>query len=152
MPYIYNCTDADVTTQVFGNWFKFKSGQIKWMDEHMVRFIEENRQETGLVGLPDTFEDPGFKTTEEGEALLASAKEKGITRLVDFYREVIKNNQVSLRRDLARANEKVDPAVEASKGEIEAMRIVAKYQRLKEDTSQKRIDEVKTLLKDVGPL
>jgi hypothetical protein len=86
---------------------------------------------------------------------LAGAEQRGqlieqaLERYVARHREIIYNNQVSLRRDLEVANIKADPAVFASKGEIESMRLVAKYQKRTEDAEQAKIDEVKKLMGQV---
>jgi hypothetical protein len=54
-----------------------------------------------------------------------------------------------MKQDLGKANIQADPAVFASKGELDAMRLVAKYQKTAEDTEQLKIDEVKKLMKNV---
>jgi hypothetical protein len=163
MPRVYNPTEETVETRVFGSYFTFKPGQMKNMNKNFCDFIASDRQQTGLVILPPEF-DPmdedryveGFEKTPEGKAVLAEKREEGIRNLINFHVGVIRNNQVSLKRDLARHDPSNDPtklaAIEASKGEIESMRLVAKYKKLKLNNEEKQITEVNKLLEDVGPL
>lgn len=152
MPYVFNGTKEDVVVKLQGKYFSFKPEQIKQMDEDKAQFISMERKESGLSVLPEAFEDLEFRQSEEGQKLLQEARERGIDNLINFHREVIKNNQVSLRKDLARAGEKVDPAVEVSAGELASMQLVAKYQKSKDDAAESRIQEVKELMKKVGTL
>ena len=146
MSLIFNATDHTVTTQARGNWFTFKPKQIKQMEGKLAQFLAEMRGEDGLMLLPDEFEDPDFQKTAEGKAILAKTTEEGIAKLTEKLRKVIYNLQVSLKIDLEKANIKVDPAAFASKGELEAMRMLAQYQKHGEDAQQKKIDEVKELM------
>lgn len=152
MAYVFNGTKEEVTVKLQGKWFVFKPEQLKHMDDDKCLFISQERKESGLIVVGDQFEDPTFKESDEGKAILQEARERGIDNFIAHHREIIRNNQVSLRRDLARANEKVDPAVEASEGELASMRLVAKYQKQKQDNAENRINEVKVLMKEVGSL
>lgn len=164
MAKVWNPTEELVKTKVFGNWFEFKPGQMKSMNRHVSDFINEMRRETGLVVLPVEFgpeEDndafiPGYADTEEGKAALAEKKKEGISALVRHHLGVIHNNQVSLKRDLAHFDPSNDPkrlaAIEASGGEMESMRVVAKYRNMKLDDSENRANEIEKLLQKVGPL
>lgn len=149
MPLVMNATQEDQSFKAFGKWFSFKPLQKKLMSEDMAMFISQQRRENGMVVLPADFEDPSFELTEEGKAVLEKKKSEGIKNYVDHHRDIIYNNQVSLRKDLERQGNKVDPAVEISDGELKAMEIVARYQKQKEDSTQKKVDHVKSLLKDI---
>jgi hypothetical protein len=163
MPKVYNPTEETVETRVFGSYFTFKPGQMKNMNQNFCDFIQSNRKDTGLVVLPAEF-DPmaeehyieGFEKTTEGKAILAQKREEGIKNLIDFHLGVIRNNQVSLKKDLARHDPSNDPAklaaIEASKGELESMRLVAKYKKMKLNSEDKRLNEVDKLLEEVGPI
>lgn len=153
MPVIYNATEEVQSVKAHGNHFTFKPKQIKLVhSDSLAQFLTIERGDHGLVSLSDKFEDPEYKLSDEGKAELAAAEEKGINAYVNKLRLLIKNNQVSLRRDLERANIKIDPSSEISDGELEAMRTVAKYQKKKEDAAQKRMEEVKELTKKIGNL
>lgn len=163
MARIWNPTEETVQTRIFGNHFEFKPGQFKIMQEHFAKFIEMNRKEDGLVVLPDEF-DPqnedkyieGYDKTPEGKAILAQKKAEGIQNLVNHYQRIVYNNQVALRNDLVRHDPHTDPiklaAINASKGEMEAMRLVAKYSKLAKDNNEAKAKEVEKLMSEIGPI
>ena len=146
---ILNPTAEKQLVQVLGNWFAFAPGQVKNLRDEFGEFIRGQKQYTGLVEIPESLEDPEFKTSPEGKELLSEHAERGIKAYVDYHRKIIANNQVSMRQDLEKSNIKADPSVYASAGELESMRIVAKYQRSKNDDAQAKVDEVKKLLKEI---
>lgn len=125
-------------------------------------FIARDRAYTGLIVLPDEFDRQsesyieGYEKTPEGLAVLASVKEKGINSLIEFHMRVVMNNQVSLRKELAHQYPGSDhsklAALDASKGEIESMRLVAKYKGKTSGNDQKKIDEVQKLMTQIGPV
>ncbi len=150
MPLVLNATKEVQSFKVHGAWFVLKPDQSKLMDEDKARFISMERKENGLAVLPAEFEDPEYRATEEGKALLDRLKKEAVDSYVEFHRDIIRNNQISLRQDLAKANEKADPAIYASEGEVKAMELVAKYQEEKNDSEQKKIDRIKELMTQVG--
>ena len=163
MSRIWNPTEETVETKMFGSYFTFKPGQMKTMQEHFAKFIEMNRKETGLVTLPDEFDTmneetyiEGYDKTPEGKEILAKKKKQGIENLLAHYSQIVYNNQVSLRRDLAHKDPHTDAvklsAINASSGELEAMRLVAKYQKLKLDDQGAKVSEVEKLMKEIGPI
>ena len=151
MALIFNATNEVQKTKALGNWFEFKPKQIKQMTDDIAHFLAVERGDLGLVGLPEEMEDPEYRSSPEGKAALAEKEQQGIDKYIQALRAVIYNNQVSLRQDLDKANQKVDPAALASAGELQAMRIVAAYQSKKDDAEQKKVDEIKDLIKKVGP-
>jgi hypothetical protein len=150
MALIFNATNEIQRTKALGNWFEFKPKQIKQMNENIAHFLTTERGDCGLVGLPEEMEDPEYRSSPEGKAILAEKEQQGIDSFVKAQRALIYNNQVSLRKDLDKNNMKLDPAALASDGELNAMRIVAAYQAKKDDSEQKKIDEVRELIKKVG--
>jgi hypothetical protein len=150
MPLIFNTTNEVQKTKALGNWFEFKPKQIKSMSDNIGNFLATERAELGLVALPEELEDAEFRASAEGKAILEAKEQQGIDTYVKALRATIYNNQVSLRQDLEKSNLKIDPAALASEGELVAMRIVASYQAKKDDADQKRIDEVKELIKKTG--
>lgn len=163
MPVVINVTEEEISIQARGHWFNWKPGQRKTIrDEKLAKFIEMDRRGYGLAVLPDlttTEEDNGdVEVTDETIAerkLARAAEEKIATKAaLDAYvfrhREIIKNAQVSLARDLQRADYKYDVAHEMSDGELNAMRTVAKYEKKGKDAAQERINEIEKLKKQIG--
>lgn len=163
MPRIWNPTEETVNTRIFGNHFEFKPGQFKIMKPEFAEFIGRARQHEGLVVLPAEF-DPqdeeryieGYDKTPEGKAILAEKKAEGIRNLVAHYEGIVLNNQVALRKDLAHHDPHTDPirlaAINASKGEMEAMRLVAKYSRMSKENNDAKAKEVEKLMEQIGPI
>jgi hypothetical protein len=159
---IWNPTEEVVSTRINGNWFTIKPGAFKSMHENLANFIEMNRKETGLVTLPDEFEPSSdryvenYHQSDAGKALMAARREDGIRNLIEYYMGIVRNNQVSLRQDLAHRYPTADvsklAAIEASKGDIEAMRLVNKYKGKAADNAQKQAEEVDKLMKQIGPI
>lgn len=148
---IFNTTSEIQKVKAAGNHFEFKPKEVKFFyNTDIAAFIADERKHQGLVALPDEFLEHGYEKTPEGELRLAEFEQAGLDAYLGHLRTVIANNQVSLRQDLEKANLKIDPALLASKGELEAMRTVAKYQRQEEDRAQQKVDEVKELMKKVG--
>jgi tRNA U34 5-carboxymethylaminomethyl modifying GTPase MnmE/TrmE len=163
MARIWNPTEEKVETKIFGSFFTFAPGAFKNMSSHHADFIKMNRKETGLVVLSSKF-DPmdeenyveGYDKSPEGKAELIEKKKEGIQNLLEHYEWIIYNNQVSLRNDLVKKDPHTDPiklaAIHASKGELEAMRLVSKYQKLKLDDQGAKVKEVEKLMSEIGPI
>ncbi len=160
---VYNPTEEDVTTVINGSFFTWKPGQIKQMREPQAQFVSTNRQETGLMVLDDPRFVPAeeqyvlnFDKTEEGKAILTPIREKGINNLVSHLMFIIRNNQISLRQDLANKYPTGDSgkmaAAYASPAELDAMRLVAKYKKKTSSNAAKQIEEVEKLMNDIGPM
>lgn len=159
---VWNPTEEPVSTVINGSHFHWNPGQFKTMREMQARFVSSNRQETGLVVLDDlrfaAGNDefiPGFEKTEEAKPLLSKKQEEGVANLIHHLMGMIRNNQVSLRQDLAHKYPTADAAklaaINASPAELNAMRLVAKYKKKNGDNDAKRVDEVEKLMKDIGP-
>lgn len=152
MALIFNATNEVQSVKAVGNWYTFKPKEIKaFYNANIADFIAQERREYGLVLVDGRLSDLDFRNSEEGKALLTEYEDRGIDQFIDALRARIANNQISLRQDLEKANLKMDPAILASTGEIDAMRTVAKYQKNKEDREQQKIDEVKELMRRAGP-
>lgn len=163
MPRIWNPTEERIETRIFGNHFEFKPNQFKIMKPEFADFITQARGYTGLVVLPPQF-DPqdeehyveGYDKTPEGKAILAEKKSEGINKLLSHYQDIVRNNQVSLRNDLVKKDPHTDPiklaAIEASRGEMDAMRLVAKYSKQSKDSNDAKVKEVEKLMSEIGPI
>lgn len=159
---VWNPTEEEVSTRIQGSWFSFKPNQMKTMDVEKGAFIQTHRMETGLVVLPPEFCEvreeykPGYEQTPEGKAILEQRRGEGVQHLIDFHMSIVKNNQVSLRQDLAHKYPSADfdklAKLEASKGELESMRLVAKYSGKAPDSGKKKVDEIDKLMKQIGPV
>lgn len=152
MPLIMNATHEAQTIVAFGNHFKLAAGQIKMFNENISHFIATERRHQGVVALPEQFEDVEFRSSAEGQRLLAEYRQQGILARINHLKSIIYNNQVSLRQDLEKANIKADPRVFASEGEIAAMEELVSYQTRQEDETAKKVDRIKELEKQIGKL
>lgn len=152
-----NATQETITLKIWGNWFTWKPGQKKVIrDEEMAKFIAMERKDSGIAVIPELMRDDEEVTPEELDARRAASVgveeeecRNALERYVARHREVIANNQISLRRDLQQANIQADPAAYASTGELESMKLVAKYQKRAEDAEAAKIAEVKRLMSQV---
>lgn len=161
MPIVVNATQEEITIKIVGNYFKFGPGKSKTMGKDLATWIQtsEGAKGCGLAVCPDIYQENEElddvteadlkKRQAAHEELKKEACENALLDYIDRYRRVIYNNQVSLKQDLAKSNNPADPAAFISKGELEAMRLVAKYQKRAEDKTQENIDEVKKLMKNV---
>lgn len=163
MPKVYNPLDEDVSICVHGSWLNFPKGQLKNVyQKEKADFISRDRAYTGLIVLPDQF-DPqsesfveGYERTPEGKKILEDSKHMGINKFIEYHMGIVRNNQVSLRQDLAHRYPSADAsklaALDASPGELESMRLVAKYKGRSSDNAQRKVDEIEKLMKEIGPV
>lgn len=163
MPLAINATEETVVIQAAGNYFTFKPGQERTIrSPEIANFIQTERRGFGIAIVPDvlsTEEDAGDvevsaeELASRHEARKAMKKEACDQALRDYIsrkREIIKNNQVSLARDLARADYKYGPEHEISDGELEAMELVAKYDSKGKDADQAKLDRIEKLKKQIS--
>jgi hypothetical protein len=163
MPLVINATEETITTRIQGNYFTFKPGQEKTIrSEEVCHFIQTERRGCGLAVLPSLTtqaEDEGdVEVTAEDLAQRKSARDEqknsalksALHEYIRAKREVIRNNQVSLAKDLARADYKYGPEHDISDGELDAMRLVAKYDSKGKDAEQDRLEEIEKLKKKIA--
>ncbi len=158
MPIVVNATQEHITIKVGGHYFSFKPGGQKVINNpDVARFIQTDLTDSGLAVLPDLISESEEEVSvdelkareEQQESLRQELCDQALDRYIDKHRKIIENNQISLKRDLEQANIKADPASYVSKGELEAMRLVAKYQRRAEDMHQAKVNEVNDLLNKI---
>lgn len=154
MPWIMNALDEENTVVVGGNHFTFKPKQIKMIFQpHIADFIARDRREYGFVELPGVLGEKEIETageftaTPEGKSLVASKSREGIENYCERLRWLLFNQQVSLKRDLEKANHKEDPRVYANDAIIKQMECLSRYQTQKADSDQQRIEKMKDLEK-----
>jgi uncharacterized protein YdhG (YjbR/CyaY superfamily) len=149
---VMNATNQTQHVTAFGNHFTLSPKQIKNFQDNIGTFLVTTKAEYGLVALPEEFENPDYKATEEGKAKLKEAESNGIANFIKRLKQIVYNHQVSLRMDLEQANIKADPKSFATDGEIEAMEILASYLD-KEDAEQaKKIKKIKELEQRIGKI
>ncbi len=105
---VYNATEEEVTTTINGSFFTWKPGQIKQMRAPQAEFVDSNRKELGLVVVRDPRFIPsedqyilGFEKTPKGLEVLAPLRTLGINSFVAHLMWIVRNNQVSLKQDVA---------------------------------------------------
>jgi hypothetical protein len=77
-------------------------------------------------------------------------REEGIGNYVSHLNAMVMNAQVSLARDLARADYKYDAKYEYSEGDIRNMEQLVKYRTKKEDSLYKKVDKATELEKKLA--
>lgn len=155
MALVINATDEVINIKLCGNWFAFKPKQEKRMNEDLARFVQTEKKGYGLAVLPEDFtEEESYDLTDaqkeekriQNKGSKESACEAALNEYIGRLRSLIANNQVSLRRDLEQANIKANPALFVAPGELDAMRLVEKYQRAHDDVAANRVEEVERLV------
>lgn len=157
---VYNPTSEEVRVQAYGNWFTFKPGQYKQMRTEIAEFLTIQKAYTGLIGLPNFITDdiPTDDASEEEKQsfaarkalAIAEAKKLGIERRIKHLNGIVKNLEVSLRRDLEQKNIKMDPYAMATDGEMSAYKELANYKSAQQDESLKRAEELKKLKEQIN--
>jgi hypothetical protein len=162
--YIWNPTEEHVSTKIHGNWFSWAPGAKKSMiGDAKAQFVEQERKETGLVVLPPQFNPnheqyvEGYDKTEEGKKILAEKRETGINNLIEYHLNIVRNNQVCLAQDYARHYGSPEAGsrmakYDASKGEMDSMRLVAKYKGKSSTNAQKKAEDIEKLMDQIGPI
>lgn len=137
---VMNSTTENVKVQAFGNWFEFKPGQVKNLNDTLGQFMVTDKAYLGLVALSEqVMEDP---TSAEAIAAKEEARKVGIQRRIDYLKKNIHNLEVSLRRDLEMKNIKADPLTFATDSELSSYKELAKLQAFSEDAGKKRAEEI----------
>jgi hypothetical protein len=149
MSMVLNASVEDQHVVVFGNHFNVKAGQIKSFEEKIAHFLCTDRSYMGFVSMPEEFSDPEFKSSPEGQKIFEDRRKSGVENRTRFLRQVIANNEISLRQDLEKANIKADPKTFASDGEVAAYEELVKYRKKQEDEDAKRAARIAELQKQL---
>lgn len=150
MPLVMNASSETQTTKAYGQWFTFKPGQIKMMEDRFAHFLTGTRHYLGFVGLSERFSDPDYKQTQEGRKEYEDTKEKGVRNRIEHLKSIVRNNLDSLRQDLRMANIDSDPRAFMSDGEMYALEQLSEYEKAGEDKKAKRVEKAKDLMKELG--
>lgn len=141
---LYNATERDQSIKAFGNWFNFKPGQVKNVQENFGRFICMDKKEYGVVELPVEFEDPAFAQTEAGIQIMADRRIEGRTNRVLHIKRILHNETVSLKKDLEIKGEKVNPDVYMMPEVAALYDELVLYKREKDDAQRVLMDKVQS--------
>lgn len=161
MPTVLNCLDEEKVIKVGGIFYTFKPGQMKFFhNNNIARALTRIYGEQGFVGVPEHLDhlshlnEANFDkivTAEEKEEI-AKLKEQGIEQYCKNLRRLIFNATVSVQKDIDISGAKYDARIEATDADIKRLEDLAKYQKSKSDSDQRRIDRMKELEKTVGPV
>lgn len=148
MPLVMNALDKEVVVCAQGNWFAFKPKQIKNIaSDDLALFFTSNLAYEGLVRMPDAFEEPEHKATEEGKKELAEASAKGLTARIAFLQGIVSNELHSLKRDLSKNNDQSDPRAYMHPNMVKNMEELAGYKRKQSAAKEEKISKIAELEK-----
>lgn len=153
MAMILNALDRDNQVTVGGNTFTFKPRQIKhFYQTSIANLIAREKSEFGFVALPEEFEDLEYRNSPEAKQIIESKTKEGVENYCRRLRQLIYNEQVSLKRDIEVSGSKEDHRIHLTDGMVQNMEELAKYQSQKSDAEQRRLDKIKQLEKSIGDL
>lgn len=145
MPYIMNALDEKVTTQAHGKYFTWAPQEIKMLHSlNLAQFLSQHRGEEGLVEVPEALMELPKNTKEYSDGILAKRKE-GIEKYVRKQNSIIRNLEISLRRDYETSGQKGNFLFEASKGELEAYKNLKKYKEFESSEQLNVADEIQKI-------
>lgn len=147
---LYNTTDKEQSVKAFGNWFSFKPGQLKNIREEFGTFIVLDKKEYGIVALPDDFEDPSFQNTEEGQRIMAEKRIEGRSNRVRHIQRVMHNEQVSLRQDLEKNGQRINPDLFATDEVVAMYEELAAYKKADDDARHERLNKIVNIKKKLN--
>lgn len=142
------CAHIDKQTiKAFGNWFTLAPGRPKIVDDKLARFIVEKGRDQGFVMLPEEAAEvpTNEKEAKKYEEMVKAATAQGRTNIVNSLRYRIRNLEVSMQRDLDKANMKYSPMIEASADEEKAYELLIKFNELSKVDSSDKEERLKKL-------
>ena len=142
MPYIMNALEDTVTTMAHGKYFTWNPGEIKQIHKlNLAEFFATHRGEEGLVEVRDDVMELD-KNSEEFKAAIYECRKQGISKFVGKQNFIIRNLEMSLRRDYETSGQKGNFLFEASKGELEAYKKLKKYKEFEAKEQLNTADEI----------
>lgn len=149
MGYIMNCLDEKVQTQAHGKYFTWAPSEIKMLhNDKLCEFIAQYRGEEGLVEVPATTMEMD-KASEEYKTAIFEKRKEGIEKYVRKQNFIIRNLEMSLRRDYETSGQKGNYLFEASKGELQAYKNLKKYKSFEEEQKLNVADEIAKIREDI---
>ena len=156
MGLVLNCLDRDNAVTIGGNTFSFAPKQVKmFYNDEVSTAITSHRQHMGFSALPGELEYLLLKKKDKSEPevepehqeIYNAARQDGINAYVENLRRLIYNEQVSLKMDHDKVNNKMDTRLLLHPKMVKNMEEVIKYQARKEDAAAAQLDKVKELEK-----
>lgn len=148
--YIFNALDKNVKFKALGNHFDMKPRQIKRFNADMGNWIAKERGYYGLVAIDIRFEEPEFKLSEEGQALLEEARLEGVRKRAAHLKMNYDNDVISVSQDLNMMDMKIDPLSLLSDGAIENMKELQSIQRQSNDREKIRLETARALSRSLA--
>lgn len=149
MAYIMNALDEEVRTQAHGKWFTWKPQEIKTIhNENLARFLAQHRGEEGLVEIPDSIMEMD-KTGFEYKQAIYERRKDGVTKFVSKQNFIVRNLEMSLRRDYETSGQKGNFLFEASTGELAAYKNLKKYKQFEQEQKLNVADEIQKLRDEI---
>ncbi len=142
MPYIMNALEDKVTTMAHGKYFTFNPSEIKQIHNlNLANFFSQYRGEDGLVEVRDEVMELD-KNSPEFKAAIYECRKQGIAKFVQKQNYIIRNLEMSLRRDYETSGQKGNFLFEASKGELAAYKNLKKYKEFEATEQLNTADEI----------
>ncbi len=149
MPYIMNALEEKVTTQAHGKYFTWTPGEIKQLHNlHLAQFLSQHRGIEGLVEIPEQIMELD-KNGSEYKVAIAHKRKEGIEKFVAKQNFIIRNLEMSLRRDYETSGQKGNFLFEASKGELEAYKNLKKYKEFEAKEQLNTADEIAKIREEI---
>ena len=149
MPYIMNSLEDEVKTQAHGKYFTWKPKEIKTIHSvNLSRFLAQNRGDIGLMEVPDALMELD-KNSVEFKTAIADIRKEGIRKFIQKQNYIVRNLEMSLRRDYELSGQKGNFLFEASPGELAAYKNLKKYQEVEAQESMNVADEIQKIRKDL---
>lgn len=149
MPYIMNALNESVMTQAHGKWFTWKPLEIKLLhNAHLASFLSQHRGEEGLIEVQDQIMEMD-KASEEYKQALYECRRAGIEKYLKKQNWIVRNLEMSLRRDYETSGQKGNFLFEASKGELQAYKNLKKYKEFEASEHLNTADEIQKIREEL---
>lgn len=149
MPYIMNSLNEDVTTQAHGKYFSWKPEEIKLVHNvKLAEFLAQKRGEEGLIEIPEQLMEMNKQSPEFKVAIYQKRKE-GIEKFLRKQNWIVRNLEMSLRRDYETSGQKGNFLFEASPGELAAYKKLKIYKEFEAKENLNIADEIQKIREDL---
>lgn len=144
-----NTLTDSVSTQVHGSWFTWKPQEIKSIhNPKLAEFISQKRGEDGLVEIPEYVMELD-KNGSEFKVAIAERRKEGVTKRVMKLNSIVRNLEMSLRRDYETSGQKGNFLFEASQGELAAYKELKKYKEFEQTEKLNIADEIQKVREEL---
>lgn len=140
---VYNPTSEKHNIKALGKWFDFQKESVKSVGEEIGHFLIINKSYLGFVPLPDICaEQPNSPEAIEAKD---NARKQGITRRIDYLNGVVRNHEISLRKDLDFKNDSSSVDAHITPGILAAYKELSTYRGESNDSQAQMAAEAKAL-------